>query len=156
MTAPYLTLEAGTGISLDESQPDKLIVSATGGATTGASGQLANVGFPGAAEGQYVDFALPAAMTVTGWKVIVQPTDGQSSATISFDVLQATDAAYPAMTSLVGSGTFPGVTAGVHASGTPTGWTTTAIPAGNTLRVRVRSGVANVAAATLALSLSRT
>jgi len=82
---------------------------------------------------------IPISGTIVEWTIL--STDGATPTTgsIEFDILKSTYADYPAMTSIVGTGTKPNISNSNKGNGTPSGWSTTQINAGDCLRFDVTS-----------------
>ena len=102
--------------------------------------------------GDQGDLTIPFACTITEWTLLA---DVSGSAVI--DIWEDTYANYPPVAgdSLVGAGTKPSFSAAIKGRSAPSGWTTTDIVAGSTLRFNVDSA-STVNRVTLSLKVKRT
>lgn len=82
---------------------------------------------------------VPVSGTITEWTILSTDAGTPTTGSIEFDILKSTYANYPNMSSIVGTGTKPNISNSVKGNGTPTGWTTTTINAGDCLRFDVTS-----------------
>ena len=105
---------------------------ATVGLTVGDGVNTITTGFKGA-------IPVPFSGTITEWTIVSADANPPTSGSIEIDILRSTFANYPTMTSMVGTGTKPNITASNKGNGTPTGWATTTINAGDIIGFNVTS-----------------
>jgi hypothetical protein len=105
---------------------------ATIGLTVGDGVNVITTGFKGA-------IPVPFSGTITEWTIVSTDANPPTSGSIQIDILKSTFANYPTMTSMVGTGTKPNITASNKGQGTPTGWASTTINAGDVIGFNVVS-----------------
>jgi len=105
---------------------------ATIGLTVGDGVNAITTGFKGAI---YVPFS----GQITEWAILSTDANPPTTGSIEIDILKSTFADYPTMASMVGTGTKPNIANSNKGQGSPTGWTTTAINAGDCIGFNVTS-----------------
>jgi hypothetical protein len=105
---------------------------ATIGLTVGDGVNTITTGFKGA-------IPVPFAGTITEWTIVSTDANPPTSGSIEIDILKSTYANYPTMSSMVGTGTKPNIANSNKGQGTPTGWSTTTINAGDIIGFNVTS-----------------
>ncbi len=115
------------------------------GITIGDGVNAITTGFKGA-------IWVPVAGTITEWTVLSTDANPPTSGSIEIDILRSTYADYPTMTSMVGTGTKPNIANAQKGNGTPTGWASTAIAAGDCIGFQV-TAVTSLKRVTLVLKV---
>jgi len=105
---------------------------ATIGLTVGDGVNAITTGFKGA-------IPVPFAGTITEWTIVSTDTNPPTTGSIEIDILKSTYANYPTMSSMVGTGIKPNISNSNKGNGTPTGWTTTTVNAGDIIGFNVTS-----------------
>jgi hypothetical protein len=105
---------------------------ATIGLTVGDGVNVITTGFKGA-------IPVPFSGTITEWTIVSTDANPPTTGSIEIDILKSTYANYPTMSSMVGTGTKPNIANSNKGTGTPTGWTTTTINAGDIIGFNVTS-----------------
>jgi hypothetical protein len=105
---------------------------ATIGLTVGDGVNTITTGFKGA-------IPVPFSGTITEWTIVSTDANPPTSGSIEIDILKSTYANYPTMSSMVGTGTKPNIANSNKGQGTPTGWSTTTINAGDIIGFNVTS-----------------
>jgi hypothetical protein len=105
---------------------------ATIGLTVGDGVNAITTGFKGA-------IPVPFSGTITEWTIVSTDANPPTSGSIQIDILKSTFANYPTMSSMVGTGTKPNIANSNKGTGTPTGWSTTTINAGDIIGFNVTS-----------------
>jgi len=118
-------------------------------AMLGGGGETITVGVKGHVE-------VPFACDIVGWTVLLTSGAGAAAAeTIAIDILRSTYAVFATQTSIVGAGTKPGTSSATKNTGTPSGWTSTSIAAGDILGFEIATAPATAQMCTIALRLQR-
>jgi len=100
--------------------------------TVGDGVNAITTGFKGAI---YVPFS----GQITEWAILSMDANPPTSGSIEIDILKSTYADYPTMSSMVGTGTKPNIANSNKGQGSPTGWATTAVNAGECIGFNVTS-----------------
>jgi hypothetical protein len=118
---------------------------ATIGLTVGDGANFITTGFKGA-------IPVPFSGTITEWTIVSTDANPPTSGSIEIDILKSTYSNYPTMSSIVGTGTKPNIANSNKGTGTPTGWSTTTINAGDIIGFNVVS-VTNLKRITIVLKV---
>ena len=100
--------------------------------TIDGGGSAITTGFKGAI---YVPFA----GTIAEWTILSTDGNPPTTGSIEVDILKGTYANYPTMSSIVGTGTKPNIANNNKGQGTPVGWSTTTVNAGDCIGFQVTS-----------------
>lgn len=122
--------------------PSNLIISSTGIVIDGG-GSAVTTGSKGFIQ-------IPFGATISAWTVLAD-----QSGSIVMDVKRSTYAAFPTTASIVGGGNAPTLSSAQNNTAAPSGWTSTAITAGDVLEFSV-SSASTVTRVTVQLKLTRT
>lgn len=130
-------LQAGTNIQLTQDYAQRTIAihsleTLIVRETIGDGVNVITPGFKGA-------LWVPVAGTIVAWALLSTDGDPPSVGSISVDLRRCPYTAYPNMTSIVGTGTAPNINNDVKGTGTPTGWVSTTLNAGDVLAFYVVS-----------------
>jgi len=124
----------GSGLNadtVDGVHADNLKVAVVG-LTIDGGGSAITTGFKGAI---YVPFA----GTIAEWTILSTDGNPPTTGSIEVDILKGTYANYPTMSSIVGTGTKPNIANNNKGQGTPVGWSTTTVNAGDCIGFQVTS-----------------
>ena len=112
--------------------PPVIVPSITIGLSVGDGNNVITTGFKGAI---YVPFS----GMITEWTILSTDRNPPTSGSIEIDILKGTYADYPTMSSMVGTGTKPNIANSNKGQGTPTGWATNLVNAGDCIGFQIVS-----------------